>query len=54
MLRDASALTDGHLQGAHKIFSMCTAYDSTSIVRILHMIEIIIIIIIIIIKCYNS
>jgi len=52
MLRDASSLTIGHLQGARKVFGMCTAHATASVVGILHMIEIIIIIIII--KCYNS
>jgi hypothetical protein len=36
MLRDASALTVGHVQGAREVFSTCTAYDTSSVVGILH------------------
>jgi len=55
MLWHVSALTAGHLHGAHKSFLSCAVYPSTCIVGILYMIKIIIIIIIIIIiKCYIS
>jgi hypothetical protein len=51
MLRDASALTVGHLQGVRKVFSMCAAYVSTYTVGIFHIIIIIIIIITILKIC---
>lgn len=49
MLRYTSGLTFGHLHGAHRLLA-CSAYASTSLVEILHMIKIIIINI----KCYNT
>ena len=43
MLRNASTLTVGHLQGARKVFSMYAAFVSSYIARIFHIIIIIII-----------